>query len=134
PVTDTSAVERPTITVNATAEITCTPDHPFMAAKSMRERQTRRKYQPLEGARCLNCGGPAPQFRETSTARLFCSRECSQADANRRALPVLSEPEETRADELVGAWVGTPVLTDHGYALPTIPDLGRLTPNTSWAL
>lgn len=134
PVVDTSAVERPTITVNATTPITCTPGHPFMAANATATRQTRRKYQPLEGARCLKCGGPAPRFRVTKYARLFCSRTCSQADANRRALPVLHAPTETRADDLAGRWVGTPILESDEGALPVIDGLGVVTPDLAWVI
>jgi DNA (cytosine-5)-methyltransferase 1 len=133
PVTHTSAVERPAITVNATTPITCTPDHPFWAADAERAYQTRRKYQPLEGAACLECGGGVPQFKE-NTARLFCSRKCSQADASRRALPVLGTPREVRADELAGVWVGSPILTDAGAELPAAPDLGPITADNAWVL
>lgn len=134
PVTHTSAVERPTITVNATTAITCTPDHPFIAAQATRAHQSRRRYQPLAGARCLECGGPAPQFRATSTARLFCSRECSQADANRRALPVLGDPGEVRADSLAGQWIASPILEDDASALPAIDGLGAVTADVAWVL
>jgi hypothetical protein len=130
----TSAVERPTVTVNATTAITCTPDHPFWAAPAQREYEPRRKYQSLDDARCLECGGPAPQFRATSTARLFCSRGCRQADANRRALRVLGTPREVRADSLAGMWVGTPVLGHDGGELPTIDGLGTVAPGIAWVL
>ncbi|MFD5384326.1 DNA cytosine methyltransferase [Streptomyces sp. NPDC127074] len=133
PVTHTSAVDRPTVTVNATTAITCTPDHPFIAAQAARAFQPRRKYQSLDGARCLECGGPVPQFK-ANTARLFCSRECSQADANRRALPVLGEPGEVRADSLAGHWVGTPILKDDAGALPVIDGLGVITADVAWVL
>ncbi|MFD6113870.1 DNA cytosine methyltransferase [Streptomyces yangpuensis] len=133
PVTHTSAVDRPTVTVNATTAITCTPDHPFIAAQAARAYLPRRKYQPLDGARCLECGGPALQFK-ANTARLFCSRKCSQADANRRALPVLGEPAEVRADSLAGHWVGTPILTADSNALPVIGDLGVVTADVAWVL
>ncbi|WP_245726946.1 DNA cytosine methyltransferase [Streptomyces longwoodensis] len=134
PVTHTSAVDRPTVTVNATTAITCTPDHPFMAATATRAVQPRRRYQPLDGARCLECGGPAPQFRNTSTARLFCSRKCSQANANRRALLVLGAPREVRADSLAGEWVGTPILTGETDALPVVDGLGTVTADVAWVL
>ncbi|MFJ9351744.1 DNA cytosine methyltransferase [Streptomyces sp. NPDC101237] len=134
PVTHTSAVDRPTVTVNATTMITCTPDHPFIAAQASRAFQPRRKYQPLDGARCLGCGGPAPQFRATNTARLFCSRKCAQTDASRRALPVLAEPSEVRADSLTNHWVGTPILTADDSALPVIAGLGIVTADVAWVL
>lgn len=133
PVTHTSAVDRPTVTVNATTAITCTPDHPFIAAQATRTYQPRRKYQPLDGACCLECGGPAPQFK-ANTARLFCSRECSQADASRRALPVLGEPGEVRADSLAGHWVATPILKGGASALPVIDGLGAVTEDVAWVL
>ncbi|MEU3708359.1 DNA cytosine methyltransferase [Streptomyces anulatus] len=133
PVTHTSAVDRPTVTVNATTAITCTPDHPFIAAQSFRASQVRRKYQPLDGARCLECGNSAPQFK-ANTARLFCSRKCSQADASRRALPVLGTPAEVRADSLAGHWVASPILESDGTELPEIDGLGPLTADLAWVL
>ncbi|WP_280381434.1 DNA cytosine methyltransferase [Nocardia wallacei] len=134
PVVDFSAVERPTITVNATTAITCTPDHPFWAAAGEAERQSRRKYQPLEGARCLECGGPAPQFRKTKTARLFCSRKCSQDNSNRRALPVLGAACEVRADSLAGMYVGTPILEHDGREMPAIDGVGPVDADIAWVL
>jgi site-specific DNA-cytosine methylase len=133
-VTHTSAAARPTVTVNATTAITCTPDHPFWAADAQRIYQRRRKYQALAGARCLECGGPAPQFKATNTARLFCSRECRWTNANRRALPVLGTPREVRADSLAGMWVGTPVLGHDGAELPDIDGVGAVTPGLARVL
>ena len=133
-VTRTSVAVRPTVTVNATTAITCTPDHPFWAASAAREYQPRRKYQPLVGARCLECGSPAPQFKTTSVARLFCSRKCRGDNANRRVLAVLGAPGEVRADSLAGMWVGTPVLGYDGATLPDIDGIGPVTPAIAWLL
>ncbi|MFE6714004.1 DNA cytosine methyltransferase [Streptomyces sp. NPDC057695] len=133
PVTHTSAVDRPTVTVNATTAITCTPDHPFIASQAERVVQPRRKYQQLAGAHCLECGGSVQQFK-ANTARLFCSRACSQAASNRRALPVLGEPREVRADSLASHWVGTPVLSDDGSTPPVVDGLGAVTAEVAWVL
>lgn len=70
----------------------------------------------------------------TGKARLFCSRACSQADSNRRALPVLGEPQEVRADNLAGMYVGTPVLNHDGTELPVIDGIGAITPSIAWVL
>ncbi|MDP7739294.1 DNA cytosine methyltransferase [Mycobacterium paragordonae] len=127
PVTRTSAVERPTITVNATTAITCTRDHPFWAASAEREYQPRRKYQPLDGACCLECGGTATRFRSTRKARLYCSTACRRAADQRRALPLLGERREVRADSLNGVFVGSPILDSAGAELPVIDGIGPIT-------
>ena len=134
PVTATSAVERPTITVNATTSIMCTPDHPFWAAPAERERQPRRKYQSLDGARCLECDGPAPQFMATSKARLYCSTTCKRAADQRRALDTLGKRREIRADSLAGMFVGSPILDSDGTELPVIDGLGAITVDVAWML
>lgn len=134
PVTHTSAVERPTITISATTPITCTPDHPFWAAVAEREYQPRRKYQPLDGARCLECDGPAPQFMATSKARLYCSTTCKRAADQRRALDTLGKRREIRADSLAGMFVGSPILDSDGTELPVIDGLGAITVDVAWML
>ena len=100
----TSAAERPTVTVNATTTVTCTPDHPFWAAA------TEREQQPLS------------------------ARKSRRPGASRRALPVLGTLREVRADSLAGTWVGTPVLSHDGAELPAIDGIGTVTPGIAWVL